>query len=151
MGPQLSADADVLRRGHYRRIATAEILRCADGTRVTTPELYVAWLAGHLLEAGDLARPWPCDLEATASVEWGRWVVPCLNCTVIHPLTHPVWQIACCGECGIVLRRVVFPADVAGIERALLARPVRSTQNWVPTQTVDDLVAENLAHGVLAA
>lgn len=132
----------------YIRIATAETLRFQDRTPVTSPETYVAWQAEQLLEKGDQARPWPCDLPVIARIEHGRWLVNCVNCVVIGAMTHPVWRVACCAECGCLMRRVIVPEDFDLIERVLLERPQRMTQSWLPTQTCADLRTENIEHGV---
>jgi hypothetical protein len=47
-------------------------------------------------------------------------------------------------------RRVTYPVDeVRGrVEALLLARPDPSTRNWLPSETVEDLAIENIAHGL---
>lgn len=82
----------------------------------------------------------------------GRWVVECPDC-------HSA-QLACrtdprflCVECGNIAvegrwRSVVWPSDVAGVEAALEQRDDAVNQNWVPGETVDDLLEENLENGV---
>lgn len=50
-----------------------------------------------------------------------------------------------CGlRCG-----VEWPPDIADLERVLLARPAPSTRNWRPGESLEDLVAENFAHGLV--
>lgn len=39
---------------------------------------------------------------------------------------------------------------VRSVERLLLMRPVRQTQNWFPGETLADLMLENAEHGVFA-
>lgn len=38
---------------------------------------------------------------------------------------------------------------VKGVERLLMMRPDPSTRNWVPGETLHDLMFENAEHGVL--
>lgn len=88
--------------------------------------------------------------SVAVSVNHGRWVVDCPDCAGA--------QLACrtdhrfmCNECGNVVigglwRTVDWPADSLQIEKALLVRPL-ANQNWVPGETVDDLLAENTAVG----
>jgi hypothetical protein len=45
-------------------------------------------------------------------------------------------------------RPVTLPSDVEAIEGALVVRPDRSTRNWQPGETVDDLLRENREHGI---
>jgi hypothetical protein len=51
---------------------------------------------------------------------------------------------------GGLPRRVVYPKDAvrAKLEQRLLLRPDVLTRNWVPTETVEDLERENVAHGL---
>jgi hypothetical protein len=37
---------------------------------------------------------------------------------------------------------------IAGVERLLTFRPDVTTRNWVPGETLHDLLAENVAHGI---
>jgi hypothetical protein len=43
---------------------------------------------------------------------------------------------------------VVWPADPAAIEMLLMMRPVPRTRNWLPGESLEDLLGENLAHGI---
>jgi hypothetical protein len=46
---------------------------------------------------------------------------------------------------------VTWPADIADLERVLLARPSKVTRNWQPGESLFDLIAENAAHGIVPA
>lgn len=35
-----------------------------------------------------------------------------------------------------------------GIERLLMMRPIPYTRNWLPGETLTDLLAENIEHGI---
>lgn len=130
----------------YIRISTAADLRFADRSPVTSAAAYLGWHRERLGDAG-VAQAWPCDLPVQARVNHGRWLTDCPNCKG-GALTHPVWKVACCGECGCVMRIVEFPENVSAIEVVLLARSTRDVQNWVPGETVTDLLRENAEHGV---
>lgn len=123
--------------------------RLLDGRRATTPELYQLWQVERLLERGDLARPWVCDLEAPARVEHGRWLVSCVNCET-SVRVDPLWDVAYCAECGCTMRRILLPAAWRDIERMLLDRPRRETQSWLPGETLEQLEDQNREHGVAA-
>lgn len=58
-----------------------------------------------------------------------------------------VGNISFCGNCRL-LSDVSFPADRDRITEVLSARPVPETRNWMPGETVEDLIEENAAHGV---
>jgi len=81
-----------------------------------------------------------------AQIRGNAWVIQC-ECGAGNA-TDPQWQIACCFACGAVHRQVVFPKDAAAIEKVLLERPKVQNRHWMPGETVDDLIAENVAHGV---
>jgi hypothetical protein len=135
--------------GPYVRIATAaDVFRVGDH-RLTSPEHLIAWQRYVLAQRGDLARQWNCVAPTTAFVYMGNWGTACPHCTQ-RMYTHPEWRLACCIECGAICRQVIIPADYREIERVLLDRPDRSTQNWSEPERLADLVAENAAHGVAA-
>ena len=81
---------------------------------------------------------------------WGRWVADCAWCDSAEQLV-PFTAGFRCVDCGWSTDVVWPPPDmVAGIERLLLMRPNRKNQNWLPTETLEDLVAENVTHGIVA-
>ncbi|HEY5986438.1 MAG TPA: hypothetical protein VIV12_08690 [Streptosporangiaceae bacterium] len=52
------------------------------------------------------------------------------------------------GGCGLVCD-ASWPPNVDDIERLLKLRPVPATRNWLPTETLEDLLVENATHGCL--
>lgn len=83
-----------------------------------------------------------------AYVNWGRWVIDC-RCGSGAAVELRKRE-AYCFECGGIHRDVQLPpADIlTQIESVLERRTHLSAQNWSPTETVDDLRAENAAHEV---
>lgn len=83
-----------------------------------------------------------------ARANWGRWVSECggLHC-------RNAWQVEpgetswACYLCGSV-NDVRWPNDPAAIEYLLSLRPDVITRNWVPGETIQDLIAENALHGI---
>lgn len=60
-----------------------------------------------------------------------------------------VWCPLCSNRAyGRKWRPVVLPADREAIEAALLPRPDITTRNWLPGESVADLLAENAEHGI---
>lgn len=131
----------------YVRIATAADLTFPDGTRVDTQAGYLGFHRMMLAAAGDVAKIWLCDLPVDAKIEHGRWIALCPNCQT-GARTHPDWRMGCCGECGCVFRNVVFPPDADAIVAALLKRSVRANHNWLPPETLADILRENAEHEV---
>lgn len=82
-----------------------------------------------------------------AYVSWGRWVARCPRCPSAE-LAH-VGQPFVCEFCGLICD-IEWPSDEMryGIERLLLMRPDSTKQNWLPGETLTDLMAENGAHGI---
>ena len=119
-----------------------------------------SWLYAAVKRGGP-ALPPTSDLHKTqtvkAYVNYGQWVAECPSGdggAIQASRTEPFM----CPECwnapwGGQWLGVVFPANKAEIESALLARPkVRNdyrTRNWVPAESLADLVAENVAHGIV--
>lgn len=94
-----------------------------------------------------------------AYANWSRWVARCGLCPSAEQLRPrgpylrapdvalpPHFE---CIECGTVTE-VIWPAErfVAAVERILMMRPDPSTRNWLPGETLPDLLFENGAHGI---
>lgn len=78
----------------------------------------------------------------------GRWVAECFDCSAAASLDRFQDGFVC--ECGYPVS-VVWPSEamVHGVERLLLMRPSRKNQNWLPQETLHDLLQENAENGVL--
>lgn len=89
---------------------------------------------------------------AYAEANWGRWIARCVRpwCTNAVALEPGQVEFQCAGadSCGMSAV-IVWPADVDAIETVLAMRPVRRTQNWLPGETIEQLLAENAAHDCL--
>lgn len=103
-----------------------------------------------------LTRP-----RAVARVNHGRWIADCPFC----PGAEQIWPqgirraedvafpfgiangILHCGTTGSTCP-VDFPDERFDITRVLARRPDERTRNWFPGESVADLVAENIGHGV---
>lgn len=81
----------------------------------------------------------------------GRWIGWCSyrdRCDAAIQLV-PFTEGFICPDCGMATSVVWPSADmVAGVERLLLMRPHPKNQNWLPGETLDDLLLENIAHGI---
>lgn len=101
----------------------------------------------------DPARPAPADRDVYARVEQGRWLADC-ECGGAEYVDLELPLFMCCNDWNRAdehkWRRVVLPADRERIEQLLLARPNIENRNWRPRESVEDLEAENVAHGVAA-
>ncbi len=96
--------------------------------------------------------------EVEAVVNHGRWIASCpASCgnAIVVSQREPWYICTDCGseENGGQWYRVVFPEEKAEIEAALTARSAKRpfqapSRNWTPGETVKDLKAENLEHGV---
>jgi len=77
-------------------------------------------------------------------VAMGKWVLRCACGNA--PSVHPEWHVARCFECGAVYEHVTMPAQAREIERVLIERPMKN-RGWLPTETLDELQADNERHG----
>lgn len=89
--------------------------------------------------------------DVEAYVNEGRWLVDCPTCSGAQ-LASRTDRRFMCNECANFevagqWRRVIWPRDVAAIEKALELRFHRNA-HWRPGETVADLVAENVEQGV---
>lgn len=106
--------------------------------------------------------------EAQTRMNWSRWVIDCggpgcLSALEVKPpgppvvdrygrvLFHPTWGAASmrCWDCDWVTTRIDWPADPFAIEAILFMRPDEKTRNWTPGETLDALLLENIAHGIM--
>ena len=82
-----------------------------------------------------------------AYVNHGRWVVDCdtPGCTGASRVQPPVEQAVVCDNCHQP-STVTYPEYWLQIDTVLARRVVPQTRNWLPGETVDDLVSENARH-----
>ena len=86
--------------------------------------------------------------RVAARVYSSMWIVDCHACANAWHVERfqPDWECYYCGG----HYEIVWPAhDTAmSIERLLLMRPLPYTRNWMPGESLHDLVKENGEHGV---
>jgi hypothetical protein len=97
----------------------------------------------------DLVQPG----TTAAYANHGRWVAVCsydATCGLGAAHLDRFQDSFDCPTCDRKMK-VVWPSDsmVYGIERLLLQRPHWKNQNWVPGETLHDLLHENAMHGIL--
>ncbi len=100
-------------------------------------------------------------MRAATYVNHGRWVVECdaddcrgaidvSESLTLHVACDCADRSVCYHEtnpCGHIIR-LAWPVDADEIWRILYRRHDPSTRNWLPGETVEDLKAENLLHGM---
>lgn len=98
------------------------------------------------------------DLRATVYVSWGLWVADCPRPGCLGaehaghaPLTGVVGGLTQsgfrCARCGLVCPSA-WPDNAQDIWTLLEQRPLPETRNWSPAETLGDLLAENVLHGI---
>lgn len=88
---------------------------------------------------------------AYARANWGRWIVDCSSTACTSALAvEPGTREMRCWDCGWATDLILWPADTDSIETILAMRPDEKTRNWAG-ETLEDLLAENLAHGIIPA
>ncbi len=108
---------------------------------------------------GGVLPKWDTRGEVAAFVNHSRWIAKCPYCAgaLTVGLDEPIFY---CVECGMQANGggpgqpgyamdVIFPRFWQDIEAVLLLRPDPATRNWLPHETIDDLIQENIAHGVM--
>lgn len=84
-----------------------------------------------------------------AHANWGRWVVFCSGRFCFNAMqVYPGQDITVCSVCETALGPLIWPADPEAIEAILMLRPDVRTRNWHPGEALEDLLAENVAHGI---
>lgn len=123
--------------------------------------------ARRLAQKGIHLPPFPpasplADVEPLSVwVHHNRWVVTCPDCATRARFSHDSrhYQFApsdpaifFCLDCANALvgerwRPVVWPEQRADIEAILRARPMPEMRNWLPEESLAELIAENREHG----
>lgn len=127
----------------------------------TTGGDYLAFVNGPLrrmAERANVRLPRAIEVAAVeplpAFIAQDRWVVDC-PCGGNRSMVWGETPLLMCPACwnGLALgrwRTVRFPLEAAEIVAALNARPLPRSRNWIPTETVADLLAENEREGLAA-
>lgn len=92
----------------------------------------------------------PSGEPLQAWINRGVWCVSCPDCPEVMPAEPgvPFFCPSCLNKGNhYAARAVSFPNDKAEIERILNMRFDKETQNWLLTETVADLIAQNKEHG----
>lgn len=75
----------------------------------------------------------------------GCWIIDCPLCSGAQVVDLG----ARCVDCGLLLEPRWPAEDLRyGVERMLSMRPIVHTRNWNPGETLHDLLAENVQHGI---
>ena len=88
-----------------------------------------------------------------ARVNHGRWIVDCPACPSAQIVQPGDTSFVClsldplCPAYGEVVE-IAWPPVWRAIEAILAHRPNKVNRNWYPWETLADLRAENLAHGL---
>ena len=90
--------------------------------------------------------PWESADTTGVFIAGGKWLIRC-ECRNA-PSVHPEWKTARCMECGAVYRDIEMPANASEIEAVLVVRPHPANRAWLWPESVEDLRAENIAHGL---
>jgi hypothetical protein len=110
----------------------------------------------NLMRARGMIVPYPLSNEVSgtpvvAVANNGRWIAECecRSAQLIDPDDIRFFCVRCFNANNDgKWRPVTWPLDAEDIEKALLVRPDKANQNWLPTETVASLEAENEAHGL---
>jgi len=100
------------------------------------------------------------DPVAKVFVSWGLWVADCPRdgCRGSEhlghaPITGAVGGLTptgfTCARCGLFCASQ-WPANAEDIWRILAQRPLEETRSWQLGEPIENLIVENIAHGLIA-
>ena len=133
------------------------IIRAGTYNNVANAQEYRDDIAAGLLRAGysptKLALSTAIDQpKIYGTINQGRWIVCCPFCNgaELGDPAIPYFACRCCGNERVAGRfiKVIYPDNWREIENALLYRPRHVDMNWLPHESLDDLLEENRAHGL---
>ena len=107
-------------------------------------------LANQTLTMRKLIRQKPISDKPplSARVNYGRWVVSCPNCNNVEfAFEDGLFFCSQCNNGNGQTRQVVLPVKRKKIEDILGKRMIIN-RHWNPTETVNDLLAENIAENI---
>ena len=124
-----------------KHIGTLQDINRGDGVRAFVSRWCI--LLGTEMPRGEAESP-----VIVAAVNHGRWVAECPWCRDAQrvDLSDPWFYCVACGnaENGHLWVPVKLPAALKAIEHALLERSHEENRNWLPHETVVDLLAQTL-------
>ncbi len=100
------------------------------------------------------------ELRAVVYMSQGIWVTKCPRAWCVHVdhfgpgpntgrvggLTEKLWH---CFRCQLVCE-AQWPESPTDIEAIVGQRPMPETRNWLPGEDLEQLIAENVVHGLIA-
>jgi hypothetical protein len=94
-------------------------------------------------------RPHRSALALPMEVNHGRWVGLCPECRA-GVTTGKRWPEARCFGCGAIFDQVLWPEALEALEALLLER-LPKNRHWKTGESLEQLLADNIAHGVRKA
>jgi hypothetical protein len=87
-----------------------------------------------------------CDTDGCTGAErvWPGGQIRVTRTGAEYGITGSVMHCANCGQTS----RVTFPDERKRIDSLLARRVVPERRNWYPSESVEDLIEENAAHGL---
>lgn len=107
-------------------------------------------LGQQILRTREIIKRMPISDEASllARVNYSRWVVSCPNCdNVEFAFEDGLFFCSSCQNRNKKSRQVIMPKERYEIETILGKRLIKN-RHWNSTETIEDLLVENKAHGV---
>ena len=146
---------DRLGRGqdHWARAVGKPGAGWADFIHVIFKRALRAYDGGDYLPKHAIDRAFSGKIKGTpvqAMVIHNRWMAncECMGAEAVDPDQPAFYCFSCFNQANKGYPRAVsFPADIADIEEILTQRADPLTKNWIPSETTDDLEAQNVAHG----
>jgi hypothetical protein len=119
------------------------VLEATDQSAAAATARY--WRAPVSLADAMAAEPGPPEIAIAVYANHGRWIAECPDCREAQIASATDYRFMCNGCANVAVgglwRAVVWPEEHAEIDAALSSRP-RVHQNWLPGETLEDLVAE---------
>lgn len=113
------------------------------------PQFVLAWLGkAGVNRPPAFPRGMSLEHSVDAYVNHGRWLWDCPRCNAAQVASDTDLRAFCtdCFNGGDGYYAVRYPAARAAIETLLDRRP-ETARHWTPGETVEQLQAENIAHG----
>ena len=146
---------DRLGRGqdHWARALGKPNAGWADFIGTTFKRALRAYDGGDYLPRHAIERAFSGKVKGTpvqALVVHNRWIAncECMGAEAVDPDQPVFYCFSCFNQANKGYPRPVsFPAEIADIEEILTQRVDPFTKNWIPSETLNDLEAQNVAHG----
>lgn len=110
-----------------------------------TPQQYRIQQIQHVALNPAISDPVEFSNPMQTYIGNGAWRISCPCGEATH--ADPEWNLSCCFGCGAIYTNLIVPVFKTVMERLLVKRRIQRHRNWHPSETLQNLIDEQIAFG----